>query len=364
MEFQDYIRFSRLFLRQKGVFPVYLLFFVTSRCSCRCKHCFYWKSTNKPYTELTLSEIEKISASMDRLLQVTLTGGDAALREDLADIAHIFSRQNHVSNFSIGTNGSEPAIIRHHLERMLNWLPETKSNVTIDLSLDGLEADHDVIRDHPGLFNKVERSVQQVKSLQKEYSGFNICIDVTVSALNHHKLRPLYVYIRDTLKPDILNALLIRGNPREEYALNVDVSKYEEMCRWIEDDTKKGAFKGYSFAPNILHVKDILLRKLIIKTATENKYQAPCTAGTLTGVIYPEGDVAHCELTDQRLGSLRDLDYDMKKVWTSPQAEQIRREIKEQKCFCIHQCFLSNNILFNPRFLPSFMKTYIQLKKG
>ncbi len=83
----------------------YLLFFITSKCDATCRHCFFHKSTNKPMNELTVDEIEKISSNMDDFLQLTLTGGDAALREDLPDIAEIFARNNKVLNITIGTNG-------------------------------------------------------------------------------------------------------------------------------------------------------------------------------------------------------------------------------------------------------------------
>ena len=34
----------------------------------------------------------------------------------------------------------------------------------------------------------------------------------------------------------------------------------------------------------------------------------------------------------------------------------------ENKCFCTHECFITNNIIFNPRMLPRILKEYIKLK--
>jgi len=355
MDLRKYLHLSRLLLKNKGCSPIYLIFFVTSRCGCRCQHCFYWQSTNKPENELSLAEIDKISGSMDDLLQVTLTGGDAALREDLAEIARVFALNNNVQNFSIGTNGSQPEMIEQHLTRMMSWANQRPVNITVDLSMDGIGSDHDDIRQTPGLFEKVLETIQMIKTMQKVQTTINLCVDITVSALNQDKLEPLYRTVRDEIKPDILNALLIRGNPRNPEAKNVSLDKYEEICNWIKHDILLGTYPGYDFAPALLHAKDIVLRELVLKTARQNAFQVPCTAGLLTGVIYPEGNVAACELRDEPLGSLREADYDMKKVWLSPAAEELRRDIKEKKCFCYHQCFLSNNVLFNPRFTPRLL---------
>lgn len=362
MKWSNYLKFTRLLFRQKGAFPVYLIFFVTSRCTCRCQHCFYWQSTNKPEQELSLDEIGRVSASMADLLQVTLTGGDAALRDDLSEIARTFALNNHVQNFSIGTNGSHPELIERHLVHMLEWSVGNPVNITVDLSLDGLGQDHDNIRQAPGLFEHFKQSVEIIQSLKKHHHSLNLCIDVTVSALNHDRLRPLYLFIRDEIKPDILNALLIRGNPRNPAAKQVELQKYQDICSWIKEDTFRGTFPGYAFAPDLLHIKDIMLRDLIIKTARQDRYQIPCSAGILTGVIYPEGQVAACELRDERLGELRSHNYDMKEIWQGRAAEELRDHIRRTQCYCYHQCFLSNNVLFNPRFMPTLLGNLITLK--
>jgi len=338
----------------------YLLFFITARCDASCRHCFFHKSTNKPMQELTIDEIEKTSKKMDNFLQLTLTGGDAALREDLPEIAEIFVKNNDVINITIGTNGNRTQKVITSVKKMLENLKDT--HITVDLSMDGLEDDHDFIRNTPGIFQNVNTTYQELVKFKKSHKNLNICIDITVSAYNHDKLLPLYEYIRDKLKPDIINTLLIRGQPRDPEAKNLQLENYEKICSILEEDYKSGRIRGYSFFPDVLNVKDILLRRLIIKTQRENKFQAKCTAGTLTGVIYPEGDVYPCELLDKKLGSLREEDYDFNGIWKGKRADEIRKWIRETKCYCIHQCFLSNNILFNPRFLPRFVAEYVGLK--
>jgi hypothetical protein len=67
-------------------------------------------------------------------------------------------------------------------------------------------------------------------------------------------------------------------------------------------------------------------------------------------------------MLDTKLGNLRENGYDFPAIWRSERAREVRKQILETKCYCIHQCFLSNNILFNPRMLPKFLAAYLGLK--
>ena len=79
--------------------------------------------------------------------------------------------------------------------------------------------------------------------------------------------------------------------------------------------------------------------------------------------MFSEGQVLPCELLiDKQIGNVRDVDYDFKKLWYSPKADEIRRYIRDTKCFCTYECFLTINILFNPLVLPRVFKEWTALK--
>ena len=63
-----------------------------------------------------------------------------------------------------------------------------------------------------------------------------------------------------------------------------------------------------------------------------------------------------------QLGNVRDAGYDFKKIWFSKEAEEAGKFIRESKCFCTYECFLTVNILFNPAMLPSVFKEWAVLK--
>jgi radical SAM protein with 4Fe4S-binding SPASM domain len=102
---------------------------------------------------------------------------------------------------------------------------------------------------------------------------------------------------------------------------------------------------------------------LIAKIVRANEYQIPCYGGNLGGAMFANGDVYSCELLiDRKLGNVRDAGYDFRKIWFSPEAEKSRQFIRESKCFCTYECFLTINILFNPRMMPSVLKEWSSLK--
>jgi len=122
---------------------------------------------------------------------------------------------------------------------------------------------------------------------------------------------------------------------------------------------------GYYKMPfsDVLNAKRIVRPRIIAKTFRENRYQIPCYGGTLGAAMFSKGQVLPCELRwHDVIGNVRDVDYDFMKLWNSPKAEALRRDIRCNKCFCTYECFLTINILFNPLVLPRVGWQWAQLK--
>ena len=344
--------------------PIYLILFVTERCNARCKHCFVNTPGKKDTSgdELTLEEIEKITKHMNNLLYLLPTGGEPFLREDLPEIINAFYRNNRLRNVGIPTNGSLTDITVASVQHILSICK--KISLGVDISIDGLKERHDRIREFPGLFEKAIETYWQLKKLEETNKNFKVCVEVTVSQFNQDCLFELYDYFINTLKVYNVFIRLVRGTPRDLNAKEVAIEKYEQLLMRVEGDLRKGIFYGHAVYPlsEFITVRDIIGRQLTLKTIKENKFQIPCYAGNLTGVIRSNGTVYPCELLDREIGNLREYNYNFKKLWTSDKAQKIRREIKNTKCYCTHECFITNNILFNPSMLPKVLKEYVQLK--
>jgi len=161
--------------------------------------------------------------------------------------------------------------------------------------------------------------------------------------------------------------LLTRGAPRDPGAKDLDIRKYEELHAALEQDNKARMLSGYYKMPfsDLLNAKRIVRPRIIAKTVREHRFQIPCYAGSLGGAMFSEGQVLPCELLiDKEIGNVRDFDYDFKRIWYSPKAHGIRKYIRDTRCFCTYECFLTINILFNPLVLPRVAKEWVALKCG
>ena len=167
------------------------------------------------------------------------------------------------------------------------------------------------------------------------------------------------------LKVSTVFTLLTRGKPKDPASKHFDIAKYQRYAKTLEDDIKRRVLTGYYNFPfcDVINAKRIVRHRLIAKVVNEGKYQIPCYAGSLGGAMFSNGDILPCELlTDRKLGNVRDYNYDFKAIWFNEPADAARKFIKDTKCFCTYECFLTINILFNLRMWPQLFKEWASLK--
>ena len=115
--------------------PVYVQFYITSRCNLKCEQCniIY---TNADVRECSLDEIKRIADNFAKMgvAMVLLTGGEPFVRQDLPDIIRAFeSRGIHVR---MQTNGLAPE------ERIIEAIEAGGKDISISLdSLKGIAQD-------------------------------------------------------------------------------------------------------------------------------------------------------------------------------------------------------------------------------
>jgi MoaA/NifB/PqqE/SkfB family radical SAM enzyme len=364
LNYARYLKHGSRILYKRGASPIYFVYFVTDFCNARCKHCLLAEhEPSAKARELTIDEIERVSASMDDMLFFTPTGGEPFLRRDLAEIVRIFHRNNHAANVGIPTNGSLTGRVVEVTRDMLDTCPGL--DLHIDVSIDGIGEQHDEIRQFPGLFDRAVRTYRELRQLEKHYPNFSTCVEITVSAYNQDHLLELYDYLRRHVGVNTVFTLLTRGAPRDPGAKDFDIRRYEELHEVLERDNKALTLSGYYKMPfsDFLNAKRIVRPRIIAQTVRERRYQIPCYAGSLGGAMFSEGQVLPCELLiDKEIGNVRDVGYDFKKLWYSPKADETRAFIRDTKCFCTYECFLTVNILFNPLVLPRVMREWAALK--
>ena len=355
----NYHKIIKSFFSKRNSLPLYLILFVTNRCNAQCPHCFYWKNLNQPAEELTLEELIKISRNVKGVQHLAITGGEPILRLDLAAIIGAFYKNGGIHSISWQTNGFLTEKIISTAKKVLTECPKLKLQIAV--SLDEIAGRHDSFRVLPDLFNKTKETIAGLKSLHQ--NNLSVAVNLTLSARNQRRIRSIYSYIRDTIKPDAIFPLLVRGEPRNKKLPSIQPAFYRQLINLSRQDIAKNRsisqrFSFYSW----LSARDAIARKLSMANLSGKKIPRPkCVAGRLTGIIYENGLVSACEIKNLEMSNIRKADYDLKKIWSSPEAIRARNWIKKNKCFCTHECFFNFNVLFSWRLLPRLIKEQLKI---
>jgi len=314
--------------------PPFLIFFVTSKCNLKCKHCFYWKNMGDSTSDLTFNEIENISEQLGKLYNLLLSGGEPFLRKDIVEICEVFYRNNQVGKLSIPTNGFLPGDIYNGVKEILSNCP--KQSLDIQLSIDGLKDYHDNLRGRKGSFDRVLETYKLLSGLKNKFKNLSINTTSIIVNDNVDELHRLQKFIKTNMKHiDNIYFGLLRGQPRESHFSLPVVSKLREIKELINNTNTNRL--------NIL-LNNILFN-LQIDTLTGNKQVIDCIAGNLMGVIDSNGDVRLCELLEP-VGNVRQMQFSQ--IWRS-QAADTQRDYIRKSCFCTHECFIVPSILYNPK---------------
>lgn len=349
-----------IFLKSR---PIHLTFFVTRRCNSSCPFCFYLKNTDNISSkkeELSIDEIQKISSSFGDLLWLAFSGGEIFLREDLVEISRIFYKQNRPAIMLFPTNGLLPELIRDRTEQIVKHCP--KSVITVKLSIDGINEDHDVLRNTPGSFGKTMNTYDLLGPFLEKYPNFELGVNTVFCSENQDSIDKIIDFVAGMKNVKTHTISLVRGNLSEEGFKKVDFQKYNNAIERLEKNLKNKTSSTYRFrGARIKAAQDILQRQLIHRTMREQKRLIPCYAGKLNLVLTENGDVFPCEILTESMGNVREHGYDITKILKSEESARIINAIQNKQCFCTHECYFMTNILFNPALYPALFKEYIQL---
>jgi MoaA/NifB/PqqE/SkfB family radical SAM enzyme len=338
--------------------PAMLNILVTSVCDMRCTHCFFTEQLDDaPRKKLQMStrEIEKISDTLGGNLGVlVLAGGEPFIRKDLPEIARAFYTNNKLESLYITSNGQIQKRIFPDLVRILQECPNL--NVAVALGIDGLEPQHDGIRQKPGSWDIVIDTARQLQDIKREYPRLDVQSCTCFMNSNQDTIFEWYDFLKYELKPDKINFNYLRPPVADQRELQIDSARYAQLAAKIAEDSRRGAIKNHYAGDNgfFKAALDVYMHGLIARTQETQQAQLTCYAGTAGGVIYDEGTVSSCEILGP-VGNLRDYDWNFQKLWFSD-AMQARRKVAADGCFCTHEsnCYYPS--------LPMNPKHRIQIK--
>jgi MoaA/NifB/PqqE/SkfB family radical SAM enzyme len=149
-----------------------------SACNCRCVMCDIWKD-NKNLKQLTEQDITGLLSAFKKFgtRVVVMSGGEALLNANFFRFCEILKQEGiAVTLLSTGIALEKKA------DQLLQWVND------IIVSLDGDEALHNQIRQIPGAFQKLQRGVQLIKSMNP---GYRITARTVIHRLNFHHWIPI-----------------------------------------------------------------------------------------------------------------------------------------------------------------------------
>ncbi len=344
---------SRL-LGTKPALPISLTISVTNQCNSKCKTCSIWKRYSDHQqlraTEFSAGEYKKTFEKFGgKIFWATLSGGEPFMRRDIVDIFEALCENCHPAVVNIPSNGLLSPVIERNVKKMLEKNFDT--NLTLNLSLDGVGDKHEKIRGIPGNFERVLDTYERVRKLKKEFPRFQIGIHTVISKHNIDDAISVYEFAKG-LAPDSYITEVAEHRTElfnKDDDITPDAKAYavfaEQLSKHIRTDylhskknvsklTQSFRLKYYQFAAQVLK---------------ENRQVIPCYAGYASCQITPFGDVWPCCILgyDHPMGNLRENEYNFEKIWHSRKAEEIRKFVGSKKCACPLANAYYTNVLCN-----------------
>ena len=322
----------------RRITPPFVTLYVTTRCDEKCIHCYYWDELNpQSNRDFRLDEFERTLSSMGEIYNLFIGGGEPFLRADLADILLAAARLNGVANVYLPTNGQHTARVVETLEKTLTAAPAMRFH--LNLSIDHTdEEQHDYIRGKQGAWARMNETAEAIRPFRGRFPNLIVHTLTTVMKENQDDILEIYDELQQRFEPDGASFNYCRGHPLDPSQTELKPETYQALARRMEEDFRQGrlANSGTAYGAGN-HILDQQVRRSVERTVAENRPQFSCVSGRLACVIYSNGDVVECEINNSKLGNLRDVDYDFRRLWFSEQAEEVA-ERAANGCFCTHEC--------------------------
>jgi MoaA/NifB/PqqE/SkfB family radical SAM enzyme len=308
--------------------PINITLSPSPKCNSRCLTCNIWM---KRENELTLAEWDKVLSSLGNApYWFTISGGEPLMFPHIVELAQLAYKHCQPGIINIPTNGilkSGPERVR----RILESCP--KSQVIINLSLDGVGEKHDFIRGVMGNFEKFEERIEEYFALRDEFPNLAVGIHSVVSVFSVGHLDELIAYaeqsradqfITEIAEPRVeLDTVGLPITPsREQYAAAID-----RLITYVNS-------KRYQGVAKITEAFRVEYYKLVKRILDEQDQVIDCYAGWASAQIYADGTVWPCCVRADNLGNLRDHSYDFAEIWFGEKIKEVRRSIAAKECFC------------------------------
>ncbi len=328
-------------------FPYKLTYSLTYWCNYGCKTCDIWR--RKPVDELDLGEIRKLFAKSNEFSWIDLTGGEVFLRKDFLGVVDaIHSNCRNLLLLHFPTNGYLTDKIVAATKTITSWEPK---KLIITVSMDGDEARNDEIRGIEGGWRRQLETFRQLR----EIDGVNVVLGFTLSKHNAGHLQECFDAVQREI-PDITwDELHVNVAHRSaHYYGNDAIDPFEGAEAAVRSDLE--LFRSHRRPPlgPVSFLEHEYLRR-VERYLDTGRTPVRCQALRASCFLDPFGVVYPCGMYSRPMGSVRDVDYDLRALWEREETRRVQREIWEGDCpQCWTPCEAYQSILGSlvPRSAP------------
>ncbi len=325
--------------------PFSIVISVSYRCNSKCRTCDVWR---KPNDDLSLEEWTRVFQNLGRgPIYMTFTGGEPFLRKDLPELVTAAYRHCRPAYITIPTNGILTQRVVDGVAQICAQAPN--ANVGINLSLDGLGAEHDEIRGVPGNWDKSMATWRALKDLQGRHKNLVLSVHTVVSKFNIGRFDEIYNGLV-ALQPD--SYITEVAEERVELdTVGLDITPLARDYAPIADRLSAHAHatpaRGLARVTQSFRARYYQLAKRML---LEQRQIVPCFAGWASGHIAPNGDVWSCCIRAEPAGNVRQTGYDLRPIWFEETGtlSPLRKSIAAGECACPMANASYANMLLHP----------------
>ncbi|MBW2606218.1 MAG: radical SAM protein [Deltaproteobacteria bacterium] len=325
-----------------NAYPRFLVFYTTFRCNSRCKACNVWKGNDaeKQKEELTVEQIDKIFSDslFSRLEHINVQGGEATLRDDLAEIIEVIIRRTpSLQRIGLTSNGLNTERVTEQVRRLYEVCRKHGIKFSVGFSIDGVGKYHDFARGKDA-FKRVSKSIEALSGMN-ELPGFHLGTNCVLTARNIENLDEIIKFQRE-----VFNTFNITVVEFREHFLNEEDSPEGKMLLFTENPKERqilfSYLKNHNYPnkfSNFMTFRHEQLRAMLEDNATRTQ---SCQY-KITGLVLDHRGILMLCPIGGHLGSC--LERTPSEVYFSGNTKTIRKEMCRTKCrWCYPYNFYEN----------------------
>jgi MoaA/NifB/PqqE/SkfB family radical SAM enzyme len=281
-----------------------------------------------------------------------LTGGEPTLNRDLPGVTKLLYRRHDAANVTMPTNSLLPEQVETIVARALESRVDDRQTFTVGLSLDHLGERHDEIRGAQGNFPNVVETYRRLTELKRRRRGLVVNVQTVLASFNHEDLGEITSWVAANFPEIDFHSFELLRPPFPDSSIRPLTAA--EYGRALE--SLKPYWSRFDRYRPILRNLKIAAREAELATLEQERMVYKCYAGTVSGVLNPEGTISLCEV-QWEIGNIREYGWSFRKAWFSEKADELRRRVAKRECWCTHSCFMSSSLPFSIKGVAKLART-------